>query len=89
MGSGRGRRNQLGEQLRLTIEAIKERQENELINNPEYGLLSNATAAQRVATRGGAPPPDDLDELISRVWKEPAFFLAHPKAIAAFGRECT
>jgi hypothetical protein len=23
------------------------------------------------------------------VWKEPAFFLAHPKAIAAFGRECT
>jgi Phage capsid-like protein len=81
--------NQLGEQLRLTIEAIKERQENELINNPEYGLLSNATAAQRVATRGGAPTPDDLDELISRVWKEPAFFLAHPKAIAAFGRECT
>ncbi len=23
------------------------------------------------------------------MWKEPAFFLAHPKAIAAFGRECT
>ena len=81
--------NQLGEQLRLTIEAIKERQENELINNPEYGLLSNAGPAQRVATRGGPPTPDDLDELISRVWKEPAFFLAHPKAIAAFGRECT
>jgi hypothetical protein len=30
-----------------------------------------------------------LDELISRVWKEPAFFLAHPLTIAAFGRECT
>jgi Phage capsid-like protein len=30
-----------------------------------------------------------LDELIARVWKEPAFFLAHPQAIAAFGRECT
>src|SRR5208282_2725087 len=28
-------------------------------------------------------------ELLSRVWKKPAFFLAHPKAIAAFGRECT
>src|SRR5688572_26471907 len=27
--------------------------------------------------------------LISTVWKEPAFFLMHPKAIAAFGRECT
>jgi encapsulin shell SprI-like protein len=23
------------------------------------------------------------------VWKEPGFFLAHPTAIAAFGRECT
>jgi len=23
------------------------------------------------------------------VWKKPSFFLAHPKAIAAFGRECT
>jgi hypothetical protein len=23
------------------------------------------------------------------VWKEPGFFLAHPLAIAAFGRECT
>jgi hypothetical protein len=27
--------------------------------------------------------------LISKVWKEPSFFLAHPRAIAAFGRECT
>ena len=33
--------------------------------------------------------PDDLDALITKVWKEPAFFLAHPLAIAAFGRECT
>jgi hypothetical protein len=38
---------------------------------------------------GGPPTPDDLDELITLVWKEPAFFLAHPKAIAAFGREAT
>jgi hypothetical protein len=43
----------------------------------------------RVRTRSGPPTPDDLDELLSRVWKEPAFFLAHPDAIAAFGRECT
>ncbi len=42
-----------------------------------------------VGTRGGAPTPDDLDELIARVWKKPAFFLAHPAAIAAFGREAT
>ena len=30
-----------------------------------------------------------MDELLTRVWKEPGFFLAHPNAIAAFGRECT
>jgi Phage capsid-like protein len=81
--------NQIGEQLRLTIEAIKERQENELINNAEYGLLHNAVPSQRITTRTGAPTPDDLDELLTRVWKEPGFFLAHPRAIAAFGRECT
>ena len=81
--------SQIGEQLRLTIEIIKERQESELINNAEYGLLSNAAPRQKLATRTGPPTPDDLDELISRVWKEPAFFLAHPAAIAAFGRECT
>jgi hypothetical protein len=43
----------------------------------------------RVTPRKGPPTPDDMDELLSTVWKEPAFFLAHPKAIAAFGRECT
>ncbi|MGZ4991342.1 MAG: family 2A encapsulin nanocompartment shell protein [Methylobacter sp.] len=84
--------NQTHEQLRLTIETIKERQESELINNAEYGLLNNVAPSQKVQpVKGGtgAPTPDDLDELISRVWKEPAFFLAHPKAIAAFGREAT
>jgi hypothetical protein len=43
----------------------------------------------KVKSRHGAPTPDDLDELLARVWKEPSFFLAHPRAIAAFGRECT
>jgi hypothetical protein len=81
--------DQIGEQLRLAIETIKERQESELINNKEYGLLTNCVASQRVKTRTGPPTPDDMDELISRVWKEPGFFIAHPLAIAAFGRECT
>lgn len=81
--------NQIKEQLRLTIETVKERQESELINNKEYGLLAHAANAQKIKTRTGAPTPDDLDELITKVWKEPAFFLAHPLAIAAFGRECT
>ena len=81
--------DQIREQLRLMIEKVKERQENELVNNAEYGLLNNVVSECRVKTRKGAPTPDDLDELISRVWKEPGFFLAHPRAIAAFGRECT
>lgn len=81
--------NQISEQLRLTIETIKERQESELINNKEYGLLSSVVPSQVINTRTGAPTPDDLDELITKVWKEPGFFLLHPLAIAAFGRECT
>ena len=81
--------DQIKEQLRLIIEKVKERQESELINNTEYGLLNNVDESMRIKTRKGAPTPDDLDELISKVWKEPAFFLAHPRAIAAFGRECT
>jgi Phage capsid-like protein len=81
--------NQIHEQVRLTIEIVKERQERELLNNREYGLLNNVNDFMRIKTRAGAPTPDDLDELIARVWKEPAFFLAHPQAIAAFGRECT
>ncbi|MGA8431277.1 MAG: family 2A encapsulin nanocompartment shell protein [Candidatus Sulfotelmatobacter sp.] len=81
--------DQIREQLRLIIEKVKERQENELVNNAEYGLLNNVVPEMRVKPRKGGPTPDDLDELIARVWKEPAFFLAHPRAIAAFGRECT
>lgn len=81
--------DQIREQLRLTIETIKEKQEGELINNADYGLLANVADSQRISTRSGAPTPDDLDELLTKVWKEPAFFLTHPLVIAAFGRECT
>jgi hypothetical protein len=81
--------DQTREQLRLTIEVVKEKQESELVNNTSYGLLPNVAPSMRVEPRHGAPTPDDLDELIARVWKEPGFFLAHPRAIAAFGRECT
>jgi len=81
--------DQIREQLRLMIEKIKERQENELVNNNEYGLLHNVAADFKVKARKGTPTPDDLDELLARVWKEPSFFLAHPRAIAAFARECT
>jgi hypothetical protein len=81
--------DQKNEQMRLTMEAMRERQEWEMINNPEFGLVNAVSSDMRVSTRRGAPTPDDLDELLSLVWKKPAFFLAHPRAIAAFGRECT
>jgi hypothetical protein len=81
--------DQVREQLNVLIEMVKERQESELVNNENYGLLASAAPSMRIPTRKGPPTPDDLDALIAKVWKEPAFFLAHPEAIAAFGREAT
>jgi len=81
--------DQVREQLGVLIEMVKERQESELVNNANYGLLSHVVPSMRYQPRTGAPTPDDFDGLIAKVWKEPAFFLAHPAAIAAFGRECT
>ena len=81
--------DQVKEQLTVAIDKIKEKQEDELVNNGNYGLLNSVHDSMRVKSRGGTPTPDDLDELLARVWKEPSFFLAHPRTIAAFGRECT
>lgn len=80
--------DQLEEQLRLAIEALRETQEHELINNRDFGLLHNADYKQRISTRKGPPAPDDLDELLCRRRKT-KFLLAHPRTIAAFRRECT
>jgi len=83
--------DQTKEQLHLAIESLRERQESQIINNDDYGLLKNVPDSQRITpgNSAGSPMPDDLDELITKVWKEPAFFLAHPRAVAAFQRECT
>ncbi|WP_046775818.1 family 2B encapsulin nanocompartment shell protein [Streptomyces yangpuensis] len=81
-----GPHNQTEEQLRLTIEALRERQEYELINNREFGLLHNADFKQRIQTHSGPPTPDDMDELLCRR-RGTKFFFAHPKTIAAIGRE--
>ncbi|MGW8376062.1 family 2B encapsulin nanocompartment shell protein [Streptomyces sp. ODS28] len=81
--------NQTQEQLRLTVEALRERQEHEMVNNRDFGLLNNASLKQRIHTRSGPPTPDDLDELLGTVWKDPSVILAHPRAIAAIGREAS
>jgi CRP-like cAMP-binding protein len=80
--------DQVEHQLRLSVAALRERQEAELVSNPSFGLLANAASSQRLHTRGGAPTPADMDELLCRRRKT-RFFLAHPQAIAAFGRECS
>ncbi|EFL29831.1 cyclic nucleotide-binding domain-containing protein [Streptomyces viridochromogenes DSM 40736] len=79
--------DQTEQQLRLTIEEIRERQEWELVNNREFGLLHNVDYSQRISTFSGPPTPDDLDELLS-MRRKTRLFLAHPKAIAAFFRQC-
>ncbi|MEY9877366.1 CRP-like cAMP-binding protein [Streptacidiphilus sp. MAP12-33] len=79
--------NQTEQQLKLTVEAIRERQEWELVNNREFGLLHNTAYDQRISTWSGPPTPDDMDQLLS-MRRSTTMFLAHPKAIAAFFREC-
>ncbi|MCA8916594.1 MAG: hypothetical protein KDB90_14405 [Planctomycetes bacterium] len=80
--------DQLREQLRIAVEAVKEEKERQIFNNKDYGLLHVCAKDQRIAGKG-APTPDDLDNMLAKVWKRPGFFAAHPQAIAAFGRQCT
>jgi hypothetical protein len=80
--------NQTEQQLKLTIHALRERQEHEMINNRDFGLLHNCDLKQRLRARTGPPTPDDFDELITRR-RGAQFLFAHPRTIAAFFRECT
>ncbi|MFJ3234380.1 family 2B encapsulin nanocompartment shell protein [Streptomyces sp. NPDC086787] len=79
--------NQTEQQIRLTVEEIRERQEWELVNNREFGLLHTIDHGQRISTFTGPPTPDDLDELLS-MRRGTKMLLARPKAIAAFFRQC-
>ncbi|GAA3214186.1 family 2B encapsulin nanocompartment shell protein [Actinocorallia longicatena] len=83
-----GPMSQFDEQVRLVVEELRERQEWELVNNPGFGLLHVAEPAQRISTWSGPPTPDDMDDLLT-MRRGTKLFLAHPKAIAAFFRECT
>lgn len=80
--------DQTQQQIRLAVEELKERQEYELLNHPDFGLLHDAAFGSRIQTRTGPPAPEDFDELLSRR-RSTEFFLAHPLTIAAFRRECT
>jgi hypothetical protein len=80
--------NQVEQQILLIIQALRERQEHELVNNPEIGLLHVVADDHRRRARGRESLLDDLDELLGRR-RNPHLMLAHPKAIVALGQECT
>jgi DNA-binding transcriptional MocR family regulator len=48
------------EQISLAIESLRERQESQLINNDDYGLLKNVADSQRIQTRNGTPSKDNI-----------------------------
>ena len=80
--------NQLKEQTRLVVEALREEQELQILENPKTGLVHAAVDQMRISI-SGRPTPDAMDDLLSLVWEKPAFYVAHPKALAAFGKECS
>ncbi len=80
--------NQLEAQIRLASEWMYETKEYLIFNHPDYGLLNNVGPKLQIKT-GGAPNPDLLDDMLSRIWKTPDFFVAHPEAIRAFTGECS
>nr|WP_062330717.1 hypothetical protein [Herbidospora sakaeratensis] len=75
--------DQYDEQLRLTLDALAERKELDLARE----LLQAPPGRHRLTTAQGPPTPLDLDALICKQ-TSPRYLLAHPRAIAAFGREC-
>lgn len=78
--------DQTDEQIRLGVENLKELQELHMITSPDIGLLS---VAKNKINLDGPPTPDDMDNLLSLIWKDPTIYLLHPKALAKFGHECT
>lgn len=79
--------DQVEQQLTIAADYMYETKENLIFNHPDYGLLNNV--APKLKVNGAGPPtPDVLDDLMSRVWKMPDFFVMHPEALDSFHREC-
>lgn len=83
-----GPHNQVEQQIRLVIQALRERQEHELVNNSEIGLLHVVSPRHRVSANDSANVLDALDVLLGRR-RNPTALLAHPQAIVALGHELT
>ena len=80
--------NQMEHQIRLTVDNIYEHQESYFINNPDTGLITYCTANDRTKQYGTTITPNILDELLSRVWMKPTFYLMHPNALSQFCITC-
>lgn len=80
--------NQLGHQIRLTIDNLYEQQERYFINNPNTGLLSFCKENERMREYQTVVNPDVLDDLMSDVWNKPTFYLMHPKTLSEFCKAC-
>jgi hypothetical protein len=80
--------NQLKEQTRLIVEALREEEELQILTNPDWGLANAADKSMKLNVKG-PPTPDAMDDLLALVWEKPAFFVAHPEVVAAFGKECS
>ncbi|QEK38161.1 cyclic nucleotide-binding domain-containing protein [Candidatus Cytomitobacter indipagum] len=80
---------QFESQLKILIQNILEREEWEIFNNASHGLINQVSHDRKITTRTGPATPDDMDELLGMLWKDPSVIVAHPRAISAFARECT
>ena len=80
--------NQMQHQIRLTVDNIYEHQERYFINNPDTGLISYCTTNGRTKQYATTVTPDIMDELLSRVWIKPTFYLMHPTALSQFCIAC-
>ena len=79
--------DQVEHQLTIAADYMYETKENLIFNHPDYGLLNNVAPKLQVSGAGPATP-DVLDDLMSRVWKMPDFYVMHPEVLDSFHREC-
>jgi len=79
--------NQYTDQLDLSVQKIKEEQENFYING-QSGIFEYCKQHNKLIYSNNHISPNSLDELMSHVWIKPTFFLMHPKALSTFSKIC-
>ena len=81
--------DQVREQLAVLVEMVKERQENELINNANYGLLEQRRPVDERADAQGTADARRSGRADRQGVEGAGVLPGAPARIAAFGRECT